>query len=77
MNNDTFAQKFSLPMRWLALAAVVEIALVMLSATAVQSQPLASMQAVTVTAASPLVGYAHDFAQAIRRSETGLPSIQP
>ena len=76
MTNDAFAKKFSLPMRWLAVVAALEFGLVLLSATVVQSEPMTGLRAATATT-SPVVSYAHQVAQAIRRTETGLPSIEP
>ncbi len=67
MENGSLTQKISLPMRWLALAAAVEVGLVVLAATPVQSAttPAAASQ-------SPVVDYARSVAQALRHTETGF-----
>ena len=72
MDNNTLA-KFSLPMRWLAVAAAVEVGLVVLAATPVQSEPVTAAQ--SAAAPSSLIGYARSVAQAIRHTETGTISI--
>ena len=76
MNNDAFAHKFSLPMRWLAVVAAIEFGLVMLSATVVQSEPLNGAKAPATTTVSPIVSYAHQVAQAIVRTETAVLPVE-
>lgn len=73
MDNGTLT-KFSLPMGWLALAAAIEVGLVILAATPVQSEPVAASQ-LAATASSPIVGYARAVAAAIRWTETAVISI--
>lgn len=70
MNDNTLIRKFSIPMRWLALAAAVEIGLVVLAATAVQSAPIQASS--SATAPGPLVVYAQAVSKAIVRAETAL-----
>jgi hypothetical protein len=76
MNNDAFAKKFSLPMRWLAVVAAIEFGLVMLSATVVQSEPLNVAQAPATTMVSRIVSYAHQVSQAIVRTETAVLPVE-
>jgi hypothetical protein len=71
MNDNTLVHKISLPMRWLALAAACEVGLVVLAATAVQSEPLHVPQ-LSATAPSPLVAYARAVSDAIVRTETAI-----
>ena len=71
MNDNTLIRKFSIPMRWLALAAAVEIGLVVLAATAVQSEPIYA-SSISATAPGPLVVYAQAVSKAIVRAETAL-----
>ena len=72
MDNGTLT-KFSLPMRWLAVAAAIEVGLVVLAASPVQSEPVTGAQAAAPS--NSLVDYARGVAQAIRHSETGTISI--
>jgi hypothetical protein len=73
-NTQTIIRKFSLPMRWLALAAAVEMGLVVLAATAVQSEPLHGSP-ISATTPSPIIEYARAVSNAIVRTETAvLPS---
>jgi hypothetical protein len=71
MNDSTLIRKFSLPMRWLALAAAVEVGLVVLAATAVQSEPLRASP-ISATSPSPLIDYANAVSQALVRTETAV-----
>lgn len=70
MTQSTINEKFSLPMRWLAVAAGIEVGLVILAATPVQSETIAAAQ--VTTTASSLVAYARDVAQSLRHTETGF-----
>jgi hypothetical protein len=70
-NTNALVRKFSLPMRWLALAAAVEMGLEVLAASAVQSEPLHSSP-ISATTPSPLVGYARAVSDALVRTETGV-----
>lgn len=70
-NTNTLVHKFSLPMRWLALAAAVEMGLVVLAATAVQSEPLHSSP-ISATTPSPLMDYARAVSNALVRTETAV-----
>jgi hypothetical protein len=71
MNDNTLIRKLSLPVRWLALAAAVEVGLVVLAATAVQSEPLHASP-ISATLPSPLIGYARAVSEAIVRTETAV-----
>lgn len=74
-NTNTLVRKFSLPMRWLALAAAVEMGLVVLAATAVQSEPLHSSP-ISATTPGPIIEYARAVSNALVRTETGvLPAV--
>ncbi len=71
MNDNTATRKFSLPMRWLALAAAIEMGLVVLAATAVQSEPLHASP-ISATTPSMLVEYARSVSNALVRAETAV-----
>ncbi len=70
-NDNTLVRKFSLPMRWLALAAAVEMGLVVLAASAVQSEPLHASP-ISATTPSTLIGYARSVSNALVRTETAV-----
>lgn len=76
MKDNTLVHKFSVPMRWLALAAAVEIGLVVLAATAVQSEPLTGAQVGTTATVSPIVSYAHQVVGALVRTETAVLPVE-
>jgi len=71
MNDNTLIRKFSLPMRWLALAAAVEVGLVVLAASAVQSEPLHASP-ISATSPSALIDYARAVSNGIVRTETAV-----
>ena len=71
MNDNTIIRKMSVPMRWLALAAAVEVGLVVLAATAVQSEPIQAAS-VNATAPGPLVVYAKAVSKALVRAESAV-----
>ena len=56
-------------------AALLIVGLMMLGATAVQSATLGASHAI-VAGPSPLVSYAQDVAQAMRRTETGVLPLE-
>ena len=56
-------------------ASLLIVALVMLGASAVQSATFTASHAI-VAGPSPLATYAHDVAQAMRRTETGVLSLE-
>ncbi len=70
-NTNTLIHKFSLPMRWLAVAAAVEMGLVVLAATAVQSEPLHGSP-ISATTPSPIIEYARAVSDALVRTETAV-----
>jgi hypothetical protein len=69
VNDNALLSKISLPMRWLALAAAVEMGLVVLAATAVHSKPVHASSA-DAASPSPLIGHARPASDAAVRTET-------